>query len=385
MLIGLPECRKKTGIPSNELLEIVREARGRKLRTTRRHLLQGGLAFAEAMATSTFSKGGQRAMAQTTPILIVGAGIAGLTAAYRLNQAGVPVNVIEAKNRVGGRMRTAQKAIGIPFSVELGGEFIDTDHLCMRGIAEELGLNLVDLLAVDENLETQDTYFFEGRRVPLEELIRDFTPVAEQIDADLEAIDEFEDYTTPIPEAVALDNILIAEYLGRIPETTSTVRQIIRIVYTGDYGLNAEEQSSLNLLFLIGTEPGEFELLGTSDECFNVQGGNEQIPQRLADSLFNSIETGTILEAIDSLSDGRYRVALKSGDSTFDRTYEGILLTLPLTLLRQVQLNQDLRKDTIYTRHLRKYSNDYFHDLNWSPPPTHESVILYGVISIRDT
>ncbi|NEP90955.1 MAG: FAD-dependent oxidoreductase [Okeania sp. SIO2C2] len=48
----------------------------------------------------------ERAISQTTPVLIVGAGIAGLTAAYRLTQAGVPVNVIEASNRVGGRIRT---------------------------------------------------------------------------------------------------------------------------------------------------------------------------------------------------------------------------------------------------------------------------------------
>ena len=339
---GIAKISRKTGIPTDELLGMFTEARSRNFRTTRRRLLQGGLGFAGAMAASNFFKGGQRAMAQTTPILIVGAGIAGLTAAYRLTQAGVPVNVVEAKNRVGGRMLTTKKALGTPFSVELGGEFIDTDHLSVRGLAEELELNLVDLLVMDESLGVQDTFFIENRRVPIEELIRDFAPVAEQIDADLEAIDDFEDYTTPVPAAVELDNISIAEYLDRIPETTSTVRQLIRILYTGEYGLDPEEQSCLNLLFLIGTEPGEFETIGTSDERFHVEGGSERIPQALANILSNSIETGTILEAINTLADGRYQVALRSGNSSFERTYERILLTLPLSVLRQVQLNVDI-------------------------------------------
>jgi|GEM_PF-3141228 Monoamine oxidase len=276
---GIAKISRKTGIPTDELLGMFTEARSRNFRTTRRRLLQGGLGFAGAMAASNFFKGGQRAMAQTTPILIVGAGIAGLTAAYRLTQAGVPVNVVEAKNRVGGRMLTTKKALGTPFSVELGGEFIDTDHLSVRGLAEELELNLIDLLVMDESLGVQDTFFIENRRVPIEELIRDFAPVAEQIDADLEAIDDFEDYTTPVPAAVELDNISIAEYLDRIPETTSTVRQLIRILYTGEYGLDPEEQSCLNLLFLIGTEPGEFETIGTSDERFHVEGGVNEFPK----------------------------------------------------------------------------------------------------------
>ncbi|WP_237396521.1 FAD-dependent oxidoreductase [Okeania sp. KiyG1] len=62
----------------------------------------------------------------------------------------------------------------------------------------------------------------------------------------------------------------------------------------------------------------------------------------MANLVSNSIETGTILEAINYLSDGRYRVVLRSGNSTFERTYERILLTLPLTLLRKVQINVDL-------------------------------------------
>ena len=96
----------KTGIPSDELLGMHNENSQTYAILTRRRLLQIGLAGMSAMATTTLEQYRHRANAQSSisPVLIVGAGIAGLTAAYRLSQAGIPVEIIEARNRVGGRI-----------------------------------------------------------------------------------------------------------------------------------------------------------------------------------------------------------------------------------------------------------------------------------------
>ncbi|BAZ21956.1 hypothetical protein NIES4073_28370 [Kalymmatonema gypsitolerans NIES-4073] len=51
---------------------------------------------------------------------------------------------------------------------------------------------------------------------------------------------------------------------------------------------------------------------------------------------------GTELEAITTRSDRTYRVSLRSGNRSFERTYERILLALPFSTLRQVSLNVDL-------------------------------------------
>lgn len=337
---SIARMSRQTGIPTDELLGMVTEARSRNFRTTRRRLLQGSLAFAGAMAASTFSKSGQRVMAQTTPVLVVGAGIAGLTAAYRLTQAGVPVNVIDARNRVGGRIRSVSKTAGTTIEAELGGAYIDSDHTCIRELAAELGLVEFDIQAAEEGL-TPEIYFANGRIIPIEEIINDFAPVAEKIDADLLAIDNFEDYTSFDQPTADLDNLSVAEYLETIP-TSNALRQMLGIAYNVFYGLDANEQSSLNLIYVIGTEPATFELYGVSDERYQIVGGNSQITNTLANILQGSIETSTVLEAITSLPDGSYRVSLRSGERTFDRTYERILLTLPFTLLRQVQLNVDL-------------------------------------------
>jgi len=103
---------------------------------------------------------------------------------------------------VGGRIRSLHKAAGTKLTVELAGEFIDTDHTCLRDLAKELGFKIVDLLAAERGL-VKDTFFFEGRRVPIREIIRDFAPVAKQIDKDLKAIANFESYAKPDPAAAA--------------------------------------------------------------------------------------------------------------------------------------------------------------------------------------
>lgn len=337
---GIARMSRKTGIPSDELLGMVREAQSKKFQTTRRRFLQGGLGFAGTMAAANFFKGGQRAMAQQTPVLIVGAGIAGLTAAYRLTQAGIPVNVIEARNRVGGRVRSISKIAGTTIDAELGAAYIDSEHVCIRDLAAELGLTELDLVAGEEGL-IPEIYFAEGRIIPIEEIINDFAPVAERIDETLIAIDNFEDYTTFDEPTAAIDNLSITEYLETIP-TSTTLRQMLEVAYNAFYGLDANEQSSLNLIYVIGTEPNTFELYGSSDERYRIIGGNSQIINGLANLLQGSIETSTVLEAITSLSDGSYRVSLRSGERTFDRTYERIVLTTPFPVLRQVQLNVDL-------------------------------------------
>ncbi|MFP5271470.1 flavin monoamine oxidase family protein [Coleofasciculus sp.] len=334
----IAQISRKTGIPPAEVIGNL----NLKTKTSRRRLLQGGLALAGAAAATTFRRDGHRAVAQpgVSPVLVVGAGIAGLTAAYRLQQAGVPVNVIEARNQVGGRIRTVPNAIDTPFLVELGGEFINTDHVYIKKLATELGFNLVDRQLSEQGL-IPEIYFFEGRQVPIAQIITEFAPVAEQMNADLEAIDNFENYTTIFPAIKTLDNLSISAYLTGVG-ATPLIQRLIEVAYTVEYGREAQEQSCLNLLYLIGTEPGEFSLLGTSDERFYIEGGNQQIPRRLAQLLGRSVETGTVLESIRSRSDGRYRVGLRSGGRTDERTYERIVLTLPFSVLRTIELDVDL-------------------------------------------
>jgi len=113
-------------------------------RTTRRELLKRTTAAGIAVAgAGTMGRYAQPAYGAVQPrIAVVGAGLAGLTCAYRLRQAGVVAQVYEAHpTRVGGRCWTIREFADGQLA-EHGGELIDQSHTAMRQLAQELGLDL---------------------------------------------------------------------------------------------------------------------------------------------------------------------------------------------------------------------------------------------------
>lgn len=116
--------------------------------STRRKALHAAMA-ATTMAALPFTSctSSMRHYNGTERVAIVGAGLAGLHAAYRLLQAGVRAQVYEASTRVGGRMFTARSLYAQGQVAELGGEFIDSNHVWCRGLAQEFGVPLDDLFA----------------------------------------------------------------------------------------------------------------------------------------------------------------------------------------------------------------------------------------------
>jgi monoamine oxidase len=74
--------------------------------------------------------------------VVIGAGLAGLSAAYYLSNRRCKVTVLEARDRLGGRVLTHHFCEAPELNCELGGEWIGQNHKLMRGLSEELGLTL---------------------------------------------------------------------------------------------------------------------------------------------------------------------------------------------------------------------------------------------------
>jgi len=272
-------------------------------------------------------------------VIVVGAGIAGLTAAWRLHEAGVPVRVLEAQNRVGGRMLSLRGRFPDSQVVELGGELIDTDHEHLQALCRELGLPLDDLLDEPAGL-AQDTWFFGGQARSEAEIVEAFRPVAARIEADLATIGEEVTYRTP-NGAETLDHLPLAQWLDRAG-LSGWMRALFDVAYATEYGLPTGDQSALNLLFMIDPKPEPFRIFGDSDERFHVRGGNDGVTSALAARLGSRVETSAVLESVRRRPDGEYELSVKSGGASRVLSAPYVVLALPFTLLRDVRLDLEL-------------------------------------------
>ena len=79
-------------------------------------------------------------------VLVAGAGLAGLAAAYDLAAMGASVTVIEARDRVGGRVWTIREGFADRQHAEAGGDMIDESQEEICQLARELGLTLSRIL-----------------------------------------------------------------------------------------------------------------------------------------------------------------------------------------------------------------------------------------------
>lgn len=338
--LRLARLELATGRPAAELAD---ELRARRALTRRDFVRTAAVAAAGVGLTgcrTLVAPGGGGA--GSPEVVIAGAGIAGLTAAYRLRREGVAVRVIEAQERVGGRMFSLRGRFADGQVVELGGELIDTGHRHLRGLAGELGIALDDLEPGDRGL-AETVWHFGGVRRSDAEVVAAFRPVAERIAADLATLPAGPEASWREPNgAEALDRTTLAEWLER-SGCDRWLCALLDVGYTTEYGLPTDRQSALNLLFLIDPEPDPFRIYGESDERFHVQGGNDRITSELAARLGDEvIETGVRLEAVRARADGAFECAVRRAARSLTIVAPRLVLALPFTLLREVRLEVEL-------------------------------------------
>jgi monoamine oxidase len=302
--------------------------------TTRRELLRD--AGAVALGVGALGRFASTARAaQPARVVVVGAGLAGLTAAHRLKQAGCVAAVHEGSDRVGGRCWTIRGEFADGQIGEHGGELIDQGHTALRQLAQELGLELDNLVQGEQN-GREPAYFFDGAPYPVRDATRDLRDIWSKLHSDLSAASYPTLYNSSTARGRVLDQMSIVDWINEsVPGgINSRLGQLLDVAYNIEYGAESSQQSSLNLVYLLGYQgPGNFRIFGKSNEKYHVRGGNDQVATRLADALGGQITFGSELVAIRLNADGTYALSF-TGGPTRTVIADRVVLAVPFSILR---------------------------------------------------
>lgn len=338
-------------------LEQVREERlaaGRRQhdRLTRREFLTGTAALGAAVMFGGRLAFPALARAAGARIAIVGGGIAGLTAALTLADKGVPSTVYESSaTRVGGRMFTDRSGDWADGQItEWGGELIDTGHKTVQFLAQRFKLKLVDLVGAEPN-GSEPTYFFFGSYYPKAQADRDFRAVHQAISRDTWAASYPTTFDINTPEGIVLDNTSVYDWIEtRVPgRHGSPLGQLLDVAYDIEFGAPTSDQSSLNLIYLLGynASPGNFALFGGSDERYHILTGNQSLTEAIRDALpSGSVQPGWRMRSI-AQSGGAYALVFDTPVGRRTVTADHVILAFHFGVLRTLDYRRagfDARK-----------------------------------------
>ncbi|MDP9285574.1 MAG: FAD-dependent oxidoreductase [Actinomycetota bacterium] len=331
---------------ANAVEEAVARIAEDEARTTRRGLLQaagaavGGATMLGKLAGPAWARSTKSLAAPR--IVVVGAGLAGLTAAYRLKQAGYAAEVYEASGRVGGRCWTGRGDFVDGQIYEHGGELIDSGHINIKQLAHELGLSL-DNLYTSETKGTEQLGYFFGKPYTFAQMTDDLKTIWQQVHSDVSAASYPTLYSSYTARGQELDRMTLYQWIeSYVPGGHgSPLGRMLDVAYNIEYGAETTVQSSLNMLYLLGyVGPGQFRTFGKSNEKFHVHDGNDQIPQILAQRLSSQITPNAPLTAIKRSSDGTYTLTFANGSGSFTRVADHVVLALPFSILRDLNFSK---------------------------------------------
>jgi monoamine oxidase len=235
-------------------------------------------------------------------ILVIGAGMAGLTAARALAEAGRAVILVEASPRVGGRIHTLREADEI---IELGAEFIHGKPPELWSLLEEANL---------------ESYELDGSNLAFE-------------DGQLESRDQLQESSTFLDrlENWSRPDLSFADYLEDRQIPADQRQTVIGYVE----GFNAADQRIISAMSLGLQQAAEEEIEG--DRLFRLRGGYNQLPRFLAQRFSaagGSLLLNTLVERID-WTPGHVRIEANSNGKPLHVEVRQAVITLPLGVLQQ--------------------------------------------------
>ncbi|WP_109474509.1 flavin monoamine oxidase family protein [Ornithinimicrobium cavernae] len=222
-------------------------------------------------------------------VVVIGAGLAGLSAARRLVGAGRSTVVLEARDRVAGRTKGGFLSNGVP--VELGGQWIGSTQDVVRELIDELGLETFPSFDRGEALTVYDgnvvRYADDTYGLPPESAA-EVTRLWEQLEDLASTVAVEEPWETDGAEE--LDRQTLDSWLVSNSED-SLARRFFRLLVPALFSAEAPELSLLHFLFYIRSGTSLESLMSTTGGAqeSRVVGGTHQIAERMAAELGDDV------------------------------------------------------------------------------------------------
>lgn len=274
-------------------------------------------------------------------IVVVGAGLAGLTAALDLAAAGVDVTVLEARDRVGGRIH------GVPVSegvlADGGAAYLGVRHTELLGLVQEYGLGLVST-----EMEGDSTFLLSGRRTTTASRLPPLDAFA--LDSLLDRLEELVDQVDPdapwqSPHARQLDRMSAASWLAQ--EVKHPDAQAFFPLYIGEMmAADPAAISVLHMAFYLRSRGGIRYLKAVEGgaQQWRIDGGAHLLCLALAERLGDRVRLQHPVCAIDQDADGVVVQCVQGVDGTrSEYRADRVVVAIPPLLAQRIEFRPALR------------------------------------------
>lgn len=281
--------------------------------TTRRHFLQTAAAAAAGsiLAPNVFAQRRQHSC------VVIGAGFAGLAAAFKLKSAGWNVTVLEARDRIGGRV-ISHKFAGTDLICELGAEWVGESHERIKSLCSDFKIPLQkhqfeDYLLQNGKVSRPGEWGFSAKaKAAFENLIAQyekFTPAQKQ----------------------RLDKYDWWYYLEKIGFTDSDLR-LRDLMDSTDFGESIRHVSAFAAL-------AEYAESSPKNEMdYKMTGGNSRLAEEFAKRI--GAENIRLRESVSHIQQSRGTVTVRSGEEVFRA--DAVVCTVPIQSLLKIKFSPPL-------------------------------------------
>ena len=268
-------------------------------------------------------------------VVILGAGVAGLVAAWELRKAGHDVTILEAQAHPGGRVHTIREGLSDDLYAEAGaGRIPDTHEVTLKWV-NYFGLELEPFYPAD----LARVALVKGRRIKI--------PADQPLD-----LSQVPLRLTPEERKVGLDN-LFEHYCGELsrqegnhiredwPPEIARLRDISISDFLRQHGasedaihymlLGFEENSAADYIKDISNEHAPLR---------KIKGGNDRFPRAFAAQLKDVIRYGCAVEHIER-GETRIRISCRSAGTLDHMDADAVICTIPYTVLRHIPVTPD--------------------------------------------